>query len=558
MRLSSFEVNNYRSIISSEKIQIKDYMVIIGKNNVGKTNLLHALNMAFETMKINAQVRRNPITRDSRFVFERDFPLNVKKTVQETIIIMDFNLEDDEIKEFRNKVKISNNGIISIEMKFTETSESIRFLGKRGRGGLSYDRNKKTILQFILNKLEFLYIPAIRTDNQSVRIIDQLVTSELNTLESNEEYREAIKTVRKLETKLLNEISHRIEKPIKEFLPQMRKIHLDIEYDYRTSQYGRNIKFYLDDGTLTDIYSKGEGIKSLVSLALLNNRNTKSHSRLIAIEEPESHLHPEAIHQVNQVLKQLSTNTNVIISTHNPIFANAQQLSNNLIVSDGSVYSARNLSQIRSILGSKIFDNLYLAEKILIVEGDDDRKAFEHMLTIQSEKIKIAIEQNRLKLLPLGGATKLSYQSTLLKSLIIDFRVILDNDLAGNTAISECIERSLLDNKHLIVLSCKVGESEFEDMLEDSFIYDILIDYNYNNSIKAHKYKKLNWSSRTKHLFLSRGLLWNDTIENEIKSKINEKILKTTQIDYLNGRGKEIFESLVNLVEDMIDNKSNI
>lgn len=46
----------------------------------------------------------------------------------------------------------------------------------------------------------------------------------------------------------------------------------------------------------------------------------KSDTPVIIIEEPESHLHPEAINQLNAIIESLSENNQVIVTTHNPLF----------------------------------------------------------------------------------------------------------------------------------------------------------------------------------------------------------------------------------------------
>ncbi len=45
MKISSFSVKNYRSIVEERKINLKDYNVLIGKNNEGKSNILRVLSV---------------------------------------------------------------------------------------------------------------------------------------------------------------------------------------------------------------------------------------------------------------------------------------------------------------------------------------------------------------------------------------------------------------------------------------------------------------------------------------------------------------------------------
>lgn len=52
MRLSSFSVVNYRSITNARKIQTNKTTVLVGKNNEGKSNILRALTLAMDIMKM--------------------------------------------------------------------------------------------------------------------------------------------------------------------------------------------------------------------------------------------------------------------------------------------------------------------------------------------------------------------------------------------------------------------------------------------------------------------------------------------------------------------------
>ena len=52
MRLADFSVVNYRSITTARKIKTNNMTVLVGKNNEGKSNILRALTLAMDIMKI--------------------------------------------------------------------------------------------------------------------------------------------------------------------------------------------------------------------------------------------------------------------------------------------------------------------------------------------------------------------------------------------------------------------------------------------------------------------------------------------------------------------------
>ena len=58
---------------------------------------------------------------------------------------------------------------------------------------------------------------------------------------------------------------------------------------------------------------------------------------IIAIEEPESHLHPDAIHSLVDVINGVSENHQVVITTHNPLFVQRNAVSENVIVNENII-----------------------------------------------------------------------------------------------------------------------------------------------------------------------------------------------------------------------------
>ena len=52
MKIVKFSVTNFRSITNANKIPISQITILMGKNNEGKSNLLKALNIAMNTLRI--------------------------------------------------------------------------------------------------------------------------------------------------------------------------------------------------------------------------------------------------------------------------------------------------------------------------------------------------------------------------------------------------------------------------------------------------------------------------------------------------------------------------
>lgn len=101
-------------------------------------------------------------------------------------------------------------------------------------------------------------------------VIHKLISTELSKLYDNEEYKSAEQTIYNLQEAVYNDIANRILAPLQEFLPQLTNVEIRSRGRRLVWRGFRNdVDVILNDGTPTSILYKGDGIKSLVSLAIL-------------------------------------------------------------------------------------------------------------------------------------------------------------------------------------------------------------------------------------------------------------------------------------------------
>src|SRR5207302_5609296 len=135
-------------------------------------------------------------------------------------------------------------------------------------------------------------------------IVGELVEKELSVVESDAGYLEALKSVAKIQQPVLDKISASIKETLKEFLPNVKEVRVSISEEERFRALRRACEIVVDDGTPTQLIRKGDGVQSLAALSLMRHASESSGSGrnlILAIEEPESHLHPNAIHQLKRV-----------------------------------------------------------------------------------------------------------------------------------------------------------------------------------------------------------------------------------------------------------------
>ena len=477
MKLIEFSVTNFRSITKAYKTPLNDISILIGKNNEGKSNLLKALNIVMTSLRDYSEIdgRRRRYFSSSRsnesdfYVWRRDFPISLqeRKSSTDSVFRIEFDLDEDEISQFKEEIKSNLNGTLPIEIRIGKNMEPEISVIKKGRGSKTLNAKSKQIAEYIAKRIHFNYIPAIRTDKQAMEVVEELTSRELAKLERNANYENALKTIKELQTPILESLSIKIKDSLCELLPNIKDVNIDVQDNRRRQAFRQQFEIQIDDGNKTSLEFKGDGVKSLAAMALLKDMAVeKGGISLIAIEEPESHLHPGAIHILRDTIYSLTNLNQVIVSTHNPLFIDRTNIGSNIIIESGKVSPAKNIKEIRDTIGVKASDNLQNANYVLVVEGEEDSVALKPLLSLLSEKIKKALNNHLLVIEKIGGASNLSYKLTMLKSALCVFHVLLDNDDAGRKAYQKAIDTGELSVKESTRVSCLgMSSSEFEDCL---------------------------------------------------------------------------------------------
>jgi putative ATP-dependent endonuclease of OLD family len=118
------------------------------------------------------------------------------------------------------------------------------------------------------------------------------------------------------------------------------------------------------------------------------------------------------------VIDELSIKHQVIVTSHNPIFVDRRFLGNNIIVKDRKARPAKNVEEIRNILGVRASDNLTNAELVLVVEGEEDIRILKSIIEYKSDYLKQSIANGTLAFDFLGGGSNLGYKLSRLRSSI--------------------------------------------------------------------------------------------------------------------------------------------
>ncbi|MFP8832814.1 ATP-dependent nuclease [Hydrogenophaga sp. XSHU_21] len=554
MRLVSFSVTNFRSITDAHKIPIGESTVLLGRNNEGKSNVLRALSIAMKALTSHAA--EEPVSyRDHRdahtYSWRRDFPISLQSRTSgtESIFRLEFELTAAETEEFKNTVKNNLNGILPIEVKFGKNNRAEINVRKQGPGGPALSAKSAKVARYVAEHIQFIYIPAVRTEDEALSVVQEMLSNELAQLERNEEYTAALQKIADLQQPILEKVSGSIQKSLAQFLPGIKGVSVRVPAYARKVALRSQCQIEIDDGSRTLLEYKGDGVKSLAALGLLKDKEIIDGASIVAIEEPESHLHPGAMHSLREVIETLTATNQVVLTTHCPLFVDRASVGRNILIDRNKAKPARDIASIRELLGVRASDNLVNASHVLVVEGDEDVVALEALLPALSPLLSKALRQYQLVIEQIGGAGNLSYKLSLLSNALCVTHVLLDNDEAGKKAYAKAINEKTLKVADTTFVSCRgMPSSEMEDAFDPS-VYESQVLDEFGVDLKDKAFRgNAKWSDRMKACFEKQGKPWNDAMKAQVKAVVADAVSKNPA-EALHSLKRASIDALVSSLE---------
>lgn len=245
----------------------------------------------------------------------------------------------------------------------------------------------------------------------------------------------------------------------------------------------------------------GSGIQSAIVIALIQAyKQLRRTGAILLIEEPEVYLHPHARRYFYNLLKELANEGNqVFYTTHSTEFVSLPDYENLCIVrkkpAEGTQLNQAHGLSITPASKEELklltqFDarrnELFFARKVLLVEGEDERVVLPNIFALKT----IDVNEDCISVIDVGGKNNLEFMMKIVKAFSISFVVLHDEDRnannyatyhAGVNGINAKIRASAGDNS--LVFSM---DPDFEGVLGVQ---------NKNLRDKINKVKSLNLSS---------------------------------------------------------------
>lgn len=550
MILKALSIKNYRSIFEIENIEFNnDLTTFIGKNNQGKSNILKALSLIFGCISIQTDPiasRRPYLFRDLDYKWENDFPVqkqNKPRFSQATKIAIILDLTDQERSDFAKVINFKISSKLFITVTFEKDHRYQFQISSRGISKTKFEDSKiiSQIASWILEKINFQYIPAVRTENLANEIANNIISLELLKLapKKREKLEEALQQINELQKPILKQLEKNLSSTLREFVPSIQKVSLNAKHSsYRYSRrYTDDDDFYIkvDDGSDTMLSQKGDGVKSLITLGMMRQKGKSSigNGLILAIEEPESHLHPEAIRQISIVIHDIALNNQVFVTSHSPLFVNRDIINSNIIVENNSARPAKNMKEIRNTLGVIASDNLINADFVIVVEGDTDKKILQKYLCKKSPMINDWIINKRLSFEVINGVKNLEHSLNKLMNMSSKYFCVLDSDRVAKSYVKNAKDKSFLSSGGKEVAYYTItglNECELEDIINPEYYKEYIKELTGIDITQCNDFCRLNkkWSERVKAALHANGKVYDD---EELKNLLEDIKIYISQSD---------------------------
>ena len=565
MLLKKVEIENFRSL-ANIKFEMKDYRVIFGKNNEGKSNILKAIKRFWDITSILTQsesryTKAKGINLNSymyskilgdRNTLESDVPIEIwklKKTNKTVNLTLSFELQDEEVSLLNNQLTSTSRATNYLEIlicynRELECKVSVKL--DKNKRSLSVLKNIFITLKYVHSNFSIDYIPSIRTEEHSVATVQDIISKKLKALELSDDYLQAIDKINQLQTELLSNLSETITPNLNKYLKNIKGVTISPLKKDLIRFMRNNYDIIIDDGKKTSLIDKGDGIKSLVALSMLQKQN--SESSLLMVDEPEAHLHSGAIRALEAQIKKDTINQQVLVASHHQIFVNRDLISNNLILSSGKLKQKVDIRPIREELGISMGENLINSEFVILVEGETDKEFLKKYIKLTNQTVNSLIQENKVVIDVLRGTKNLGSKLSTYESTLCNCVCILDNDKSAIDASNSAISKGMVkDNQIFRIPLGNRKSAEIENLYAEKFIFDS-ID-NFFDVDKSIDRKLINNDSRftenLKSILDSYGRTLTSNLEEDFKWYLIKQISSLEDLSFISENGKLFLDPLL-------------
>jgi len=457
MHLSRIKIVNFRNF-SELDVELGGNVVVVGENRIGKSNLLYALRLIFDST-LSDSARQlglsdfwdglEELTTDDKIIISVEIK-EFENDMDILAILTDYRLDDDPntvrlTYEFRPRAELEVDPVTDDDFEF------VCFGGENEAKRFGHELRRRITMDVL---------PALRDAegdlaNWRRSPLRPLVENAFKNV-SRDDLQEISDAIEAATTKITEfEEVQTLEESIGELFAEMSGPKQDIKLRLGFSpsdptRLCRNIRLLIDEG-LRGINDASLGSANLVFLSLkalevrqLIEENRRDYT-FLAIEEPEAHLHPhlqrsvyrqifESVHEDDDTKSPLS----VFLTTHSPHIASVAPLRSILLLRDtadsgtkGCSTASIELTESEEKDLARYLDvtraEILFSRGVILVEGDAER----FLVPTFANNIGKPLDQLGITVCSVAGTNFHPY-AKFLTGLGIPFSIITDWDPRTN------------------------------------------------------------------------------------------------------------------------------
>ena len=546
MKLDRFEIKNFRSIkdmkINIEEKNGKKCLILVGKNEAGKSNILKAISAVFNGYKVSIKDQRKTALDDDEYYIYAIFKLNqdifdcVERKLTEEYTIKDLDIFEDNLSianfikdafdEIVLRLYIKDNDIPNLtywiheELKdkykvsnlFYYSTDSKQIAKLEGESNspllepLTYDHMKTIVFEIIKNiiSMENIYKRVMFWEYSDSHLLPSNVNIEnfksnpdicmplknIFYLSNIKDIQQDIENAAKKDKGLhsfLDNISNKATKEFREIWPDLNNIEFVITKD------GEEFDIRIKEKEYYSNEDRSDGFKRFIAILLMlsiESRTQEADNRLILFDEPDAFLYPTSARFLKEELLKISEKAVVIYSTHSPFMIDNECIERHLVIErkddiseivpqDKSPFQEDEL--LKRAIGSHIFESIQ--SKNIIFEGYTDYKVFKN--TYKNKDFKDC------GLVYMGGIKEVNTITTMMMLTGKKFLIVSDSDETSKNKRKDferdfpTLEENWLEYDEIF------DKSNMIKTLEDFYKLDYLSDKikQYNESYKYDENK---------------------------------------------------------------------
>lgn len=543
MNLDITEINikRYRSINDlTIEYKSREPLIICGSNNIGKTNVLRAMDLFFSLDK-------------NKFDADTDIPYHISEGSRGRGYNSEIAIQFID-RDTYEKYSISQN-----YTKIKDIGNVLSIKGKRERQILTEEECKN-----IVSNYKFIFIESNNIDLPKIisNVFKSNVLTDLDKLRKKQQipldllkefFNKSQEAVEKIENDINSEFNKFIKNENEIDTSDWKCKIVFPEFDYLREAISKLVTFTLKDTNDRCINTKGSGIQRLILLSLISYVSKNYKEKVIwGIDEPEVFLQPSLQKKVFNELKNMGNSIDIIITTHSSHFIDIYNLDNTYLLSsknekieyrrrpneifikvstyDTNAVGVRKIELIKKHMGIERNDSWVISPYNLLVEGECDK---EYIIAL-SKAFKFPIPN----IFVAGGADKIKAYIEFLKEFSEDLDFIptilciLDHDEEGKRLYRNLEKKQARNSKINIEVKyinrCDgLNDEKIEYEIED-FVYSDIIFKSVNKYLKSKKYNIIRKSDIEKRFSTSQ--------------KKNNILKFITEIVKMNNASKEIID----------------